>query len=188
MKRLAAVIACLLYALPVQARDVDGVTVPETLTLAGEKAALVLNGAGLRTRYLAKVYVAALYVARPASRPEAVLDSKDARAIAIHMRRDTDAEQIATAFLTSVAKNHDRAEMQALQDRLTRFKLMMPALKRDDALRLEFATSGATRVVVNDQLVGALDGADFQRALLRIWLGSRPVDTDLKRFLLGARR
>ena len=187
MKRLAAVIASLLFILPVHARNIDGVAIPETLTLSGEKSPLVLNGAGLRTRYLAKVYVAALYLAQPASQPEAVLDSSAGRVIGIHMRRDTDSEQIATAFLTSVAKNHERAEMQALQDRLSQFKLMMPTMKRNDVLRLEFIQNGETRVVFNNQVQGILKGTDFQRALLKIWLGTKPVDADLKRALLGIR-
>jgi hypothetical protein len=188
MKRLAAVIALLLFVFPAHAREIDGVAVPETLTLAGEKATLALNGAGLRTRYLARVYVVGLYLAQPASQAEAVFDSKAARVIGIHMRRDTDSEQIATAFLNSVAKNHDRTEMQALQDRLSQFKLMMPDMKRNDVLRLEFTASGETRVVFNNQPKGTLKGADFQRALLRIWLGGKPVDADLKRTLLGARK
>lgn len=187
MKRLAVVIALLLFSLPTHARDIDGVAVPETLSLAGEPAPLALNGAGLRTRYLAKVYVAGLYLIQPARQPEAVLDSKAARVIGIHMRRDTDAEQIATAFLTSVAKNHDRSEMQALKDRLNQFKLMMPAMKRGDVLRLEFAANGDTRVVFNSQPQGSLRGVDFQRALLKIWLGDKPVDAGLKQALLGAR-
>lgn len=186
MKRLAAILILLLAGIPAHARNIDGVAVPETLPLAGEPAPLVLNGAGLRTRYLAKVYVAGLYLARPANQAEAVLDSKAARAIGIHMRRDTDSEQIATAFLTSVARNHDRGEMQVLQNRLDQFKIMMPDMKRNDVLRLEFPPNGETRVVYNNEVRGVLKGADFQRALLRIWLGGKPVDAGLKRLLLGA--
>lgn len=187
MKKFVIAFLVLMQASIAYARNIDGVAVPESISLAGEKAPLALNGAGLRTRYMAKVYVAALYLAQPATQPEHILDSSSARFMAIHMRRDTDAEKVASAFLASVLKNHDRTEMQSLQDRLTKFKLMIPAMKRNDVLHLEFTPDGETRVAVNNQLRGMLPGPDFQRALLRIWLGAKPVDDGLKRSLLGER-
>jgi long-chain acyl-CoA synthetase len=187
MKKLTTFLLCLALAAPVMAREIDGVNVAAKLALAGEKTELALNGAGLRTRYLVKVYVAGLYLTQPATTADEVLNSGALRVMAIHMRRDTDSEQTATAFLTSVVKNHDRKEMQALQDRLNAFKLMMPSMKRNDVLRLEFLTNGDTRVTLNGAEQGVLKGADFQRALLRIWLGHTPVDEKLKQALLGGK-
>jgi hypothetical protein len=46
---------------------------------------------------------------------------------------------------------------------------------------------GDTRVWINDAQRGTVQGADFQRALLRVWLGNKPADTDLKQALLGAK-
>ncbi len=187
MKIAAALVVFLMVISPAHARNIDGVSVPEKLNLAGEKAPLALNGAGLRTRFLVKVYVAALYLTQPATRAERVLEDGSTRVVTIHMRRDTDSERIASAFLTSVARNHEASEMKVLEDRLTKFKLLVPSMKRDDVLRLEFGPDGKTRVVRNDELLGTLEGADFQRALLKIWLGSNPVDDELKQRLLGAR-
>ncbi len=187
MKRFAVIFFFLFSAVAAQARDIDGVTMPETLSIQGEKNPLVLNGAGLRTRYMAKIYVAGLYLTQPATTPEAILESTAARAMALHLRRDSDSEQIAAAFLGSVAKNHSLSEIKPLQDRLNQFKLMMPDVKRNQIVYLEFPASGETRVRLNAELRGTLQGADFQRALLKIWLGAKPVDTDLKRLLLGVR-
>lgn len=153
----------------------------------GEKAPLTLNGAGLRTRYTARVYVAGLYLTQPATTPEAVLESAATRAVALHLRRDSDSEQIASALIGSVSKNHSPGEMKSLRDRLNQFKIMMPDIKRNEIVYLEFPANGETRVRLNTDLRGTLQGADFQRALLRIWLGAKPVDTGLKRLLLGAR-
>lgn len=186
MKRSVAIFILALLAVPTHARDIDGAVVPETRTLADSATPLVLNGAGLRTRYLVKVYIVALYTPQHMTTAEQVLDSREPRVIAITMRRDTDSEKIASAFLSSIIRNHTPAELKTLQDRNRQFELMMPELKRNDVLRLEFPPNGETRVVRNDQLLGTLAGADFQRALLKIWLGSVPVDAGLKRALLGA--
>ena len=47
-------------------------------------------------------------------------------------------------------------------------------------------TGSATQLVVNGKPAGKpITGEDFYRALLRIWLGDKPVQDDLKKSLLG---
>ena len=68
MRPIAAFAALLLLvSAPALARDLDGVNIPDSLTLAGEKAPVVLNGAGYRKKLFIKVYIGALYLAQPAS-------------------------------------------------------------------------------------------------------------------------
>ena len=51
---------------------------------------------------------------------------------------------------------------------------------------LDFLPDSGTGLVVNGQARGKpIAGDDFYRALLRIWLGDKPVDGDLKRGMLG---
>jgi hypothetical protein len=48
-------------------------------------------------------------------------------------------------------------------------------------------TGSGTQLVVDGKPAGkAIEGEDFYRALLRIWLGSHPVQEDLKKALLGS--
>jgi hypothetical protein len=42
-----------------------------------------------------------------------------------------------------------------------------------------------TQVWINDMLKGSVPGEDFSRALLKIWLGSKPADAGLKDAMLG---
>ena len=61
MSRLALLAASLLLAAPAYAnKDVAGVDVPDTLSVEGKT--LQLNGAGIRKKFVVKVYVGALYV------------------------------------------------------------------------------------------------------------------------------
>jgi hypothetical protein len=47
-------------------------------------------------------------------------------------------------------------------------------------------TGSATQLTVNGKPAGKpIAGEDFYRALLRIWLGDKPVQSDLKKALLG---
>jgi hypothetical protein len=54
-------------------------------------------------------------------------------------------------------------------------------------IHFEFTPEAGTRVVVNGQAKGsAIPGEDFFAAVLRIWIGDKPVDGDLKKGLVGA--
>ena len=58
--------------------------------------------------------------------------------------------------------------------------------KKGDVIHLDFAPDAGTRVVVNGKPQGsAIAGDDFYTAVLRIWLGDKPADSDLKKGLVG---
>jgi hypothetical protein len=53
------------------------------------------------------------------------------------------------------------------------------------AIALDWTGAG-TQLLVQDKPAGRpIAGEDFYRALLRIWLGEKPVQDDLKKALLG---
>jgi len=57
--------------------------------------------------------------------------------------------------------------------------------KKGMAIDLDW-TGTATRVSIDGKPAGQpIAGEDFYRALLRIWLGERPVQDDIKKDLLG---
>jgi len=58
--------------------------------------------------------------------------------------------------------------------------------KKGMAIALDW-TGGGTILVVNGKPAGKpIAGEDFYKALLRIWIGDKPVQDDLKKSLLGA--
>jgi hypothetical protein len=52
-------------------------------------------------------------------------------------------------------------------------------------IRLDYAPGRGTTLVVEDRHLGRIPGEAFNRALLRIWLGSEPIQPSFKRALLG---
>ena len=58
--------------------------------------------------------------------------------------------------------------------------------KKGDLIHFEFTPEAGTRVLVNGQPRGtAIPGDDFFAAVLRIWIGDKPVDGALKKALVG---
>jgi len=188
MRRLAAMVVVLAaMGANAQPAEVEGVKLDPTAQVGG--AALVLNGAGVRTRAVFKVYVAGLYVPQKANAAATLLAQKGPRRVAITMLRNVDADTFSGALSEGLQKNLSEAQFAGFKaqiDTLTaNFKTAGEA-KKGDVIHLDFAPDAGTRVVVNGKPQGsAIAGDDFYTALLRIWLGDKPVDGDLKKGMLG---
>ena len=188
MRLLAAVtVAFAAMGASAQALEVEGVKLEPTAQVGG--AALVLNGAGVRTRAIFKVYVAGLYVPAKASNAAALLAQKGPRRVAITMLRNVDADTFSGALSEGLQKNLSEAQFTGFKTQIdtlgANFKAAGEA-KKGDVIHLEFAPDTGTRVVVNGKQSGAaIPGEEFYTALLRIWLGDKPVDGDLKKGLVG---
>ena len=183
MKRWLALML-LLGALPVSAIEVAGVNVADKASLGGSE--LVLNGAGIRTRAIFKVYVGALYLTEKKSSAAEVLAQKGAKRVSLSMLRDLSAQQLNEAFENGIQANHSAADVEALKPRIAELLSLFTDGKKGDVILLDFLPESGTVVTLNAAVRGKpIPGEDFYRALLRIWLGHKPVDGDLKKGMLG---
>jgi len=188
MRLIAAFAALLLLvSTPALARDLDGVNIPDSLTVAGEKAPLLLNGAGYRKKFFIKVYIGALYLAQPTNQAKAVLDASTPRVMRLHFLRDVSQDQFATAWNDGIAPNHTPTEMQALRARIDQLNTLVGSVRHNDVLRIDMRPRGDTEVWLNDKLRGNIGGVDFQNALLTAWVGAKPADANLKQAVLGGK-
>ena len=61
----------------------------------------------------------------------------------------------------------------------------MPEIKKGEVVNLDYFPGVGTRVSINGMDKGVIEGADFYRSLLKIWVGKKPVQSALKRSVLG---
>jgi Chalcone isomerase-like len=167
--------------------EIEGVKLEPTAQVGG--TALQLNGAGVRTRAIFKVYVAGLYMPQKANSAAALLAQKGARRVAITMLRNVDADTFAGALNDGLRNNHTEAQIAGFKAQIDALNANLKAVgeaKKGDAIHFEFVPDGGTRVLVNGQPRGsAIPGEDFFTAVLRIWIGDKPVDGDLKKGMVG---
>jgi len=173
------------------AADLDGVSLENDVVVDGH--ALHLNGLGLRTRYFFKVYVAGLYLPRKATTAEAAIAEHGAKRIVLVMRRDATAEQFCAAIDAGLRANNSEAQLARVQPQTEALYGMIRAAsyaRNGMKIVLDYVpSSGATTLYGDGRPLGPpMPGEDFFRALLRIWLGERPVQDDLKALLLGQRQ
>jgi len=174
-------------AFATQAAEVAGVKLDERAKVGA--AELVLNGAALRKRAFFQVYAMGLYLPEKKTVASDAIGAPGAKRVAIHMLRDVDAATFTEALSDGIKANHDEAAMKALEPRIAQLAAIMAELKeatKGMQILLDWQPASGTVVSVDGAPRGkAIAGEDFYRALLRIWLGEKPVQDDLKKALLG---
>ena len=168
--------------------EVEGQKFEPTVQVGGQT--LNLNGVGLRRRAIFKVYVAGLYVPQKSTNAATLINDKGARRVSLRMLRDVDADSFIDSFNDGLKNNLTDAQLTALKpqmDALTATLKSIGEAKKGDAISFDYTPEAGTRISVNGQPRGdPIPGADFFSAVLRIWLGEKPVDESLKKGMLGA--
>ncbi len=170
-------------AIPAWAARIEGVSLPDTAIVHGQH--LVLNGAGVRSVFIFDIYVAALYA--PERTGDARYVMRDERPVRVSMhfiRGGSGQGLLARGWTAGFEHNQSPSAMTRLKARLKQFNAMFGSVSKGDIFTFDFLTDHTTRISINGLRRGIIPGADFQRALLSVWLGKHPADQSLKRAML----
>jgi long-chain acyl-CoA synthetase len=183
-KRTITALLLVLATGVIQAAEVGGVKVDDRVTVGGQE--LVLNGAGIRTRAIFKVYVGSLYLPVKAT-TLAAATAKGPRRVQLNLLRNLSPDQLVDALVEGLRENTTEAEFAAIKRETGELVAIMKSfgeVKEGTVVTLDYV-DGETRIAQNGQPKGAIPGEAFNQALMRIWLGDKPVQADLKKAMLG---
>ncbi|MCV0439631.1 MAG: chalcone isomerase family protein [Hydrogenophaga sp.] len=189
---LALASLLLLGSAPGRAAAVElaGVQLEERITVAGSP--LLLNGAGIRYKAVFKVYTAGLYLGQKASTTEAVLATTGPKRMRITMLRDIDSAELGKLFSRGMEDNMDRSAFSKLIPGVLRMSQVFSdhkKLREGDTFLVDWVPGTGTVLTIKGQVEGApFKEPEFFDALMRIWLGPKPADWQLKDALLGKAR
>jgi Chalcone isomerase-like len=183
----SSLLAAILLAMGVHAAELEGVQLEERAQVDGH--ALELNGIALRTRMFFKVYVAGLYLPQKVSNAQSAIEGPGPKRIVLVMLRDASAEQFCDSIDAGLDKNHTDAELEKIQPQIDQLFAKIRAIgeaKKGMRIVLDYSPRAtSTTLYIDGVAQGApMQGQEFFRALLRIWLGERPAEEELKRLLL----
>ena len=187
MYRVLMVLVMLTFACSAaQAGELEGIKVADQITNANGTL-LHLNGMGLREKLWFDIYVGSLYLATPSHDPDAVIGQQGPFRVRMDfLYHEISAEQMASAWQDDFQDNLSADALAKLNARIKRFEsLFSGGVRKGDVFLVDYTPSQGTRVVKNGKLLGTIEGEDFKKALLAVWLGKEPADVDLKRGMLG---
>ena len=186
MRFVLALLVTFVLSMPALAVEISGIKIPDSAKVEGQE--LKLNGAGVRTRMFIKVYIGALYLEQKANAADAVINNKGVKRMALHIMRDLKADVFSGALQDGLKANNSAADLAKIADKINEFNGIINGLggvKKGDVVQLDYLPVAGTRVVINGETKGTISGEDFFRSLLKVWLGEKPIDSDLKKNLLG---
>ena len=178
---LAALLAT--TALTASAANVGGVNLEDRTTVNNQN--LVLNGAGLRKKFVVKVYVGGLYLPSKQGNATTLIATDQPRRMVMHFLYSVTKDQMAEAWSEGLADNTPSASPEVK----TAFKTLstwMEDMKEGQTIVLTYAPGTGTTVEVNGRNKGTLGGKAVADALLNTWVGPKPgPGADFKKGVLG---
>jgi hypothetical protein len=102
-------LALLSAAASAQVVMVEGARYESSVQLAGER--LVLNGVGVRKRFVFDIYAGGLYVTQRAARTEDLVGQPGPKRVALRFLRDVDGELFVTSLHNGLRANHSEVEL-----------------------------------------------------------------------------
>ena len=186
IKSLILLLALMLSSFSITAREIEGIDIPDTLSLPDNGPTLVLNGAGTRVKFFMDIYIGALYLESQASDASAILSDTGAASVMMHfLYKEVGKDKITDGWIEGLEKNTSDTEMQTLAAKLAEFNKMFRTVRKDDVIRIDYLPDSGTQVRINGEWRGMVEGNDFFRALLSVWIGEKPVTKSLRAGMLG---
>ena len=186
MRKIALSLGVFLFAVTflssLNAGSLAGVTLPDTAQAAGKT--LVLNGMGLRTKFMVKVYVAGLYLEQKSSDADAIIKADAPKQIVMKFVHGASKSQMADAFEESFEGNAPEAK-KAMKSDVDRFVAALEPVKPGDEMVFTYLPGTGTTFALNGKEKLTIAGPAFGPLLFSVWLGPKPPNTDLKKGILG---
>ncbi len=171
-------------AAPAAAATLADVALPDHIEAAGKP--LVLNGLGLRKKFVIKIYVGALYLPAKQTSAAKVMADDTVRRMVLHFLYSVSTSQMCDAWKEGLEDNVPKpsAEVQA------GFRSLCAAMEdipKGTELVLTYVPGQGTLVEIGSKLKGTLPGKATSDAILATWIGPHPAPgEDFRNAVLGA--
>jgi hypothetical protein len=172
------------FALFPQSRDIEGVKIPDKLSLENE--ALVLNGAGVREKYFLDLYVCALYLRSKSEDPIKIMNADEKMAIRITIVSSFVSN---SAMQKAVREGFEKSTNGNTKPLAREIEMIISAfndpITKGDMYEITYSPAAGCHLFKNGTKKIQIPGLKFKQALFGIWLGSNPAHTELRNELMG---
>lgn len=184
MKKVMISLLMSVLLLPLFAESkIAGVTVEDSVTYEGKS--FNLNGAGIRTKVIIRLYVGSLYTSESVSAAQPVLSGTVSSVI----RLDIISKIITSELMKeTIEEGFDKAmngNTAPLRTEIDNFiGIFSEEISKDD--QFTFVSLPGTGVIAykGNRKLATINNDRFRQTLLTIWLGENPADSRLKKAML----
>ena len=181
---IATLVVSVALAGSASARKIAGITMPDTFK-AGDTA-LVLNGAGIRTKLMLNIYVGGLYLKATSSDDAKIINADEPMAIRLHIVSGLITPKDFEEATREGFKRSTGGNIAPIKDKMERFiSIFREGISKNDVYDLVYVPAKGVSVSKNGALKTTAKGLEFKKALFGIWLCPKAVTPKLRRGMLG---
>ena len=185
LKRVSiTLLTVLFFATSAFALEIVGVNMPDTIKAGGND--LVLNGAGVRTKFFIKAYVGGLYLKQKSSDAEKIMAADEPMAVRLVMTSGLVTSDKMESAVREGFENSTKGNIAPIKDKIEAFINVFKAkINKGDVFEFVNVPGKGVEIYKNGSLSSTIQGLDFKKALFGIWLCDKPAQADLKNKMLG---
>lgn len=186
MIKSSLILLGLLLSNSIYAITIAGIEIPNTVFHTDQSTKLILNGSGIRSKFIFDIYIGSLYLENKQKTAKDVYQAFGEKRISMHfLYKELSKEKLVNGWKEGFKNNLTGEELKKFKTQINKFNDLFVAVKKGDVINLNFIPTTGTQVTLNNKIRGHVEGDDFFTALLKIWLGNKPADTNLKKAMLG---
>ncbi len=161
--------------------NISGVQIPDTL-----QNGLVLNGAGVRSKWFFDLYVGGLYLKNKSSSALHVIDSDEAMAIRLHIISSLITSKKMQDATMEGFENSTNKNIEPIKTQIDKFiAVFKDEIKDGDVYDFIYEPKTGVKIYKNSKFITTIKGLEFKKALFGIWLCDKPAQKSLKKKMLG---
>lgn len=167
--------------------EVDGVLIPRTVKFSNKE--ILLNGVGVRSKFIFDVYTQALYLTNLSNDPIEIMNSNSTMGMIFYMTSPlVTANKFSRSLDAGIRKTVGdekwltfRKEIDLMEELVSLDKIV-----KNDVFNIIYNdVDSSIWVIKNGVVKGKILGFEFKKAFFGIWLSDKPVKESLKKELLG---
>lgn len=166
------------------AEEIAGIDMPQSISV--DQQELILNGAGVRTKFFMKLYVGGLYLKQKDSDPDKIIKADEPMAIRLHIISSLITSKKMEDATREGFTNSTNGDTETIKERIEKFiSVFKEKINENDIFDLRYIPDKGTEVLKNNESRAVIEGYDFKQALFGIWLCDKPAQKSLKKKMLG---
>jgi Chalcone isomerase-like len=160
-------------------------------TLLSGTSTMVLNGSGISYKALTKQYTVGLYAPAKATDIKTLTGLSGPKQVRLVILVPMRVDNVGQMLARGIEQNSPREEYRRLIPATVQMGAVFAKMRRmraGDTVAIDYSPAVGTRFLVNGQALGKpIVGEDFFNAVLKTWVGERPISQDLRTQLLNAK-
>lgn len=186
LQAVSALLTAVFFVFPQNARAkvFEGISFPDQALVAQKPC--ILNGIGVRTKFMMNIYFGALYLQEPSKNQDEIIKSEEPKRVLLHIvYKQVDPDKWVEGWQEGFSKNTPQPDA-SLKEKMAEFiKCFKEPVKKGEEVQIDYVPGTGTEVRIKGRLVDTIPGADFMRALWSIWFGQYPASEPLMKGMLG---